>query len=71
MIIIIINSVLINCYGVGVVLLERKDLKKSGVYSLLGLPKKNDHEKNVKEAALWTEGLIIFSKSLASRGGGG
>ena len=52
MIIIIINSVLIDRYGVGVVLLERKDLKMSGVYSLLGL--QNDQEKNVKEAVLWT-----------------
>ena len=32
------------------VLLERKDLKKSGLYALLGLPKNNfDHENNVKE----------------------
>ena len=32
------------------VLLERKNLKRGGVYALLGLPKSNfDYEKNVKE----------------------
>ena len=42
------------------VLLERKDLKKSGVYSLLGFQKYFYHEKNVKEGALRAEGLINF-----------
>ena len=51
--------------AVGVLFLEREDLKKRGLF-ITWITKNNfDDEKNVKERALRTEDLINFPKSLA------